>query len=114
MKISDVDESVNLMDFENFLDVYEDGRLENAPYAYNLNSTVYFGDVPYKEREVKHTMFWTTISYEIYKSTRLWWILMKLNDVDESNIFSPVYAGQTVKYLDESDVRRIISQNLHS
>ena len=43
MKISEVDDSVKITDFENFLDVVEDQKLNT--YKFNLNSNVYI-DVP--------------------------------------------------------------------
>lgn len=113
MKISEFDNEVKLVDFENFFEIYENKYDKRKPYVYNLNSTVYFKGVPKKTFRLKHDMFWTTISYELYNTTRLWWILMKVNNVDTKNLFEPVRADETVKYLEIDVVRSIISTNLN-
>ena len=71
---------VKITDFEHFFNVYQDGKKN---FKYNLNSTVYFDTKNAKTLEyvVKYDSHWTLISYNIYKTTRLAWLLMKLNDV---------------------------------
>lgn len=108
MKISDIDDKIQFVDLENFFDVYEDKALYGDPFAYNLNSTVYFDGIPQLDYNLKHDMFWTTLSYEIYQTTRLWWLLMKVNKVDADSIFESVRAGSTIKYIDKDVVRDII------
>lgn len=108
MKISEIDDSVKLVDFENFFDVYENQNDIRKPYTFNINSTIYFDGVPQKEYKLTHDMFWTTLSHEIYETTRLWWILMKVNNVDKNHIFDSVKSGSTVKYIDKDTVRRIL------
>ena len=108
MKISDIDDKTQFADLENFFDVYEDKTSYGDPFAYNLNSTVYFEGIPQLEHKLQHDMFWTTLSYEIYQTTRLWWLLMKVNNVGVDEIFEPVRAGSTVKYIDKDVVRDVI------
>ena len=109
MKISDVDKSVKYSDFENFLDIYEDDSLPGSPYRFNLNSTVYFVGVPKSTERITHDMFWTTLSYQIYGTTRLWWVLMKVNGVGMNKAFEPVRAGSAVKYIQKETLRGIIT-----
>ena len=106
MKVSEVDKSVRFVDFENTFDVYEDKR---GMYVYNLNSNVYLNGVPTAKFSPSHDMFWTTISYELYKTTRLWWILMKLNQVKMEDTFKPVRAGETIYYLEEPDMQSLLN-----
>ena len=39
------------------------------------------------------------MSYDVYGTTRLAWLLMKLNGVDLAAAIAPVKAGTIVKYL---------------
>jgi hypothetical protein len=63
MKTSEINKDIKLLDYENFLEVYENERDDGKPYLYNLNSTIYFTGVPNNEMRLQHDMFWTTISY---------------------------------------------------
>jgi hypothetical protein len=109
MKTSAIDKTIKFVDMENAFYVYIDENDKRRPFVYNLNSTLYFKGVPSKEYKVDHDKYWTTLSYELYRTTRLWWILMKVNNVDQDNLFEPVRAGSTIRYIDESDVRHLLS-----
>ena len=108
MKVSEIDKNVKLADFENFFNVYENQKDLRKQYVYNLNSTIYFDGIPQLKYKLTHDMFWTTLSYEIYKTTRLWWVLMKLNNVKIEDTFNCVKAGETIKYIDSESVRQIL------
>lgn len=108
MKASDIDKGIKLVDFENFFGVHENETDQRKPYLYNLNETVYFDGVPSNEYKLKHDMFWTTLSYEIYGTTRLWWALMKVNNVGMDRTFEPVYAGETIRYIGKDEIRSIL------
>lgn len=108
MKIFEVDNKVKITDFENFFDVFEDQRDSRKPYFFNLNSTVYFDGVPQEKYKLAHDMFWTTISYELYKTTRLWWVLMKINNVKCENTFDIVPAATTIRYIDKETLQQIL------
>lgn len=110
-KIADVFDSdqvdISFLDFENFFNIYQD---ENAYYFYNLNSTVYL-DIPQsrlKNYVCQHDLHWPTISYNIYGTVRLAWVLMKVNNISPDIAFNIVSAGSTVKYLDRNDITTII------
>ena len=63
--------------FSLFID--EEGR-----WKFNLNSTFYLIDIPNEVCDwyaCPTDMHWPSISWNIYGSTRLAWLLMKLNDV---------------------------------
>ncbi len=116
MKVKDIDSEeirsyLKTYDFDNYFDVSEakDGR-----YVYNLNSGVYFNfdRNNLKFKVVKHDMFWTTISYDIYKTTRLAWFLMKLNRITPKRAFDVVRTGMKVLYVDESVMKKIVDSLL--
>ena len=48
------------------------------------------------------------MSYIIYGTTRLAWLLMKLNKVKAADVFAQLKAGTTVKYLTKDIVQKII------
>ena len=106
-KISKLDSSVKFLDFENFFEVYEDSRDQRRPYTFNLNSTLYLDGVPKNTKKITHDMFWTTISYDIYETTRLWWLLMKVNNVTADKMFDVVPAGTDVRFLNKETVKEI-------
>ena len=110
MKIKDIDENIKMVDFENFFNIYEDKNDIRNPYFYNLNTTVYFDGIPSDTYSLTHDMFWTTISYNIYDTTRLWWLLMKLNNVTADNLFDIVPAGTEIKYIEKTSLQPILVQ----
>ena len=46
-----------------------------------------------------YDMQWPLLSYKIYGTTRLAWLLMKLNKVKPADVFKLKMTGETVKYL---------------
>lgn len=99
---------LKITDFDNFFNVYLD---KYGNKVYNLNSTLYFLDnlesLPLFT--LKHDLQWTLISYQIYGTTRLAWLLMKLNEVKCRDVFKKIKAGESVRYLPEEDVQSIIA-----
>ena len=101
------EELVKFTDLENFFNIYQD---KNAYYFFNLNSTLYL-DIPpsrLKTFVVQHDMHWSTISYHLYDTVRLAWLLMKVNNITPNIAFDIIPAGSTVKYLDRSDIATVI------
>jgi len=49
-------------------------------------------------------MFWPLISYNLYKTTRLAWVLMKINNVQVEDMFKPILAGKTVAYISKDTI----------
>lgn len=110
MKISDIDDNIKFSDFENFFNIYEDKRDSRKLRFFNLNSSIYLKNLPLEEYEVDHDTFWNTLSYKIYGTTRLWWLLMKINNVQVEDIFSPVVASSKIKIVSDSVARQIIGE----
>ena len=110
MKLIDIiskTENLKVTDIENMFNVHVD-RKDN--YVFNLNETIYV-NVPLDSTKIyipDHPQFWALISYELYQTTRLDWLLMKLNGIDCKEIFIPVKAGQPIVYLEKNDVRNIL------
>ena len=94
-----------MLDFENFFDISKD---DDGYYRYNLNSTLYLGysysDL--KEYVPSHDLHWPIISYNIYGTTRLAWLLCKLNGVKDP--IYPVDAGTPVMYVPKELVNKVI------
>ena len=73
-------------DVESVFNIHEDLR---GNIVFNLNETTYF-NVPknmLKAKILDHPLHWSTISYEIYGTTRLAWFLLKLNNIPTKNLF---------------------------
>ena len=95
-------------DLENLFDINSDAR-DN--YVFNLNENLYL-DIPdaalntytcqYAE------MHWPLISYTIYGTTRLAWLLMKLNNVQVKDAFMPKSASDKIKYINKEFLPQIV------
>ena len=82
-----------------------DGR-----YFYNLNETIYINAKgALAEHTVSYDSQWPLISYKIYGTTRLAWLLMKVNDVDLAGSIAPVKAGTVVKYIPENMAKTVVA-----
>lgn len=110
MKLSDVitqEENLKVTDLENLFNINLD---QKGNYVFNLNETIYL-NIPKENLKVyipDHPQFWPLISYELYKTPRLDWLLMKLNNVSTSDVFRPVPATKIVYYIDTGDVQDIL------
>lgn len=96
-----MDEILDGHDLEQMLNVYLD---ERGIWTMNINSSFYVLGLPDAVVSVYQPptdMRWPSISYAIYGTTRLAWLLMKLNGVYGDTIFDAVPAGQLVRYLDK-------------
>lgn len=108
MKLIDIEqENYNkIVDLENLFSVYLNKKDD---YFFNLNETIY---VNIDKRNLKtfvvdHALDWPVISYRLLKTTRLAWLLMKLNDVKQCDIFKKILPGTIVYYPDETIVSKI-------
>lgn len=101
---------VRITDFENFFDVYEDKK-RNC-YTFNLNATMYFNvkKSAMQYATLQHAAYWPQISYMIYSTPRLAWLLMKLNNVKAANMFDIVPTNSKIYYIPTQTMQSIISQ----
>ena len=108
MKASDIlqdSKTLSMADFENFFDVTKD---REGFYRYNLNSSLYLNFKPSDLLQYvpSHDLHWTTISYNIYGTTRFAWLLCKINEVKDP-VF-PVCAGTPVFYIPQELVNSVV------
>lgn len=103
MKLQDIDDQdfnsfLKIYDLENMFDVNVDAK---GKRVFNLNKTLYVVVDTEKLPEFicSSEMHWPLISYKIYGTTRLAWLLWKLNDVKASDVFKAKQPKDVVKYL---------------
>lgn len=104
MKVNDVDDQrlLKITDMENLFSVYQDRR---GNYVYNLNETLYMdASDSLQEYVCQCAMHWPMVSYKIYGTTRLAWLLVKLNKVGFADMFRARRPGEIVKYVDKDIV----------
>ena len=113
MKITDLKNEIDnyydivkMTDLEHMFNIYED---QHENYKYNLNITLYVDALSYDIHVLNHDLQWPTISYQLYGTTRLAWLLMKLNNVDAAHVFDFVKAGDKVKYIPNNYVQQILN-----
>lgn len=112
MKISDIatgsaKDTLKITDLENIFNIYED----DGNYYYNLNETLVidFNKDQLSRYVVTHDMHWPTISYQLYETTRLAWLLMKANKVDKRAAFDVIPAGTVVYFPSVEVVQSIVT-----
>jgi hypothetical protein len=78
-------------DFANFFNIYPDGNIGNNVLTYSINKSLYLLGIPkvgekvsapFYEYEIQQADSWTLISYKNYETIRLWWLVCKLNNID--------------------------------
>ncbi len=108
MKISDIDydSNIEIADFENFFDVVN----VDGTYKYNLNDTMYLdiAEDQLKTYELKTPAHLPLISYTLYDTTRLAWLLMKINKIGLKDSLRTFQPGEKIKYLSEENVKAIV------
>ena len=111
-KIKDKDPVVTALDLkiadlENMFGIF---KSDQDNYFFNLNETLYLS-VPlnrFLQFRPDHEMPWTLISYKLYNTPRLAWLLIRLNDVSLKNVFNLVRPGDIVRYLSKQDLNTIL------
>lgn len=108
LDIDEVNSYLKITDLENLFDVFIDKR-QNV--VFDVNKTLYIDVDPSKLPEfvVDTPMHWTLISFKIYGTTRLAWLLWKLNRVDARTIFDAKQPGEKIKYLPKHYVDGIVA-----
>lgn len=104
----DLDElSLKVSDYESALDVYVDKR---GRWVYNLNQRMIVdADDVLQDHIVTCDTHWPVISYDIYSTTRFAWLLMQVNHVKAEDVFKPVLAGTTVKWLPVQQLQTVVT-----
>ena len=96
--------------YENIFNVYQN---DSSDYFYNILSKVNFPNnidsTYYDVYTVPHgNMPYTLISYKLYGTILLWWLVCSVNKV-QNPIFYPA-AGTQLKYLTPQYVRQVLAQ----
>jgi len=105
---------LKITDLENILHIYVDNRQNNY---YNLNNTLYL-NIPLEYIQI-HTCdvesTWTLISYKLYGTTRLAWLLMKINNVKAKDVFLLKHPGDSIWYISKENIQTIVENmnNVH-
>ena len=112
MRLSELElnlDFIKITDLENIFNVYQD---KNNNYFYNLNSTVYINanNDTLRTYICNYEMHWPLISYKLYGTTRLAWLLLKINNVQPKDIFKTKKPGDSIKYLTNESVNNLIQQ----
>ena len=105
---SDINRTLKITDLENIFNVYQDKRKN---LVFDINNTLYI-NVDKSTLPIficDCDMHWTLISYKIYSTTRLAWLLWKINDIQPENIFDIKHPGDKILYLPKEYVNDIVS-----
>lgn len=106
---SELNESLKISDLENMFNIFQDKR---GNLVFDLNQTLYINinksNLPIFTCD--HQMQWPLISYKIYGTTRLAWLLWKLNNINPNNIFETRQPGDKILYLPTEYVENVVSQ----
>lgn len=103
MKLLNLDKEqktwLKITDFENYFDIHIDDKNN---YVYNLNATaqIIISDEYIKLYKCQSDIHWPLISYNLYGTTRLAWLLLKLNNVKDTDIFKINEAGSSIRYIE--------------
>ena len=96
-------------DFEQIFPVYQ---TEEGFYFLNILNTISFPEDldpnVYEFYDINTQETWLKISDNIYGTTKLWWILIKLNKI--ANTVALPRAGQRIKYIKPLFVRDILTE----
>lgn len=105
---SNIQQFLKITDLENMFSIYEK---KDGKRMFNLNETLYVvADLDaLLQYECKSEMHWPLISYQIYGTTRLAWLLCKLNDVKAHDIFKTKLPGDKVFYLQQEYVDSLVN-----
>lgn len=106
--LNDIDYELTEHHYENIFDVYVD---EDVGYFFNILKTVNFPEnidpSTYYEYEIRHGDSWASISWRVYKSTLLWWVLCSLNNVMDP--LKDLISGEKIKILKPIYLRDILN-----
>lgn len=100
--------TLNQYDYANIFTTYVD---DNGYSFYNLFNNINIdGDVDpslYSEDYIYSHNSWYQLAYKYYGTTRLWWILLVINNVNNPFDVNP---GTKIKILNKEVVTQILSQ----
>jgi hypothetical protein len=94
--------------YENIFKLYQN---ENNQYFYNFKRSISFpddiDDNLISEFVLDRTVPWTIISYNIYGTIFLWWVITELNKISNPVILPKI--GTILKYIKPAYIDQILS-----
>ena len=100
--------SLNDLRYENIFKVYQ----QDQYYFYNISKTISFDGIfdedIFKDKVITYFQPWPIISYEIYNTTYLWWLLLLTNNI--KNPVRPLPAGTAIRYIKPEYVRPVVDE----
>ena len=101
---------LNSFNYENLFKVYRDSV--DTPYYYNILNTVALpADLDpatyYTYQVPGPNITWTNLSYKVYNTIKLWWIICIANNISDPTSFPE--AGANLKIIRPEYVREILS-----
>jgi len=92
--------------FPIMLDEDKETKFLNLFRSYKLNDEVQTDVVFFETYEVSNGEFWDDISYNIYGTPQLWWVIALINNI--VNPFEELEEGDNIKVLRESYIYNLI------
>jgi len=108
---NDIDDLSKLAteNYENIFQVYQD---DTGRYFYNLLQNIHIPDnLPggyYNDYTIKYDDTWPLISYRVYETPNLWWIIVAANSI--LNPTTLPEQGTKIKVLKPAVVRAMLSE----
>lgn len=104
---------ISKYDLANIFNIYDDKDLGPDYKRYNLNSTIVItgiNSIPASELstyKVKDGDTLNSISFKLYGTIELWWLLAKINNISNATI--TLQSGWTLYTLSKSTVNQILN-----
>ena len=100
---------LNNQRYENIFKMYD---LKTGQYYYNLLRSIHFPEnidnTQITYITVKQTLPWTAISFNVYKTIELWWLICLLNKID--NPIKAPAIGTVIKVLNPYAVKNVLNE----
>ena len=94
--------------FENIFRVFKDGKYN----FYNIMKTVSFPEILseryYFTYTVDRSLPYTALSYMMYNTIELWWLICAVNKIDDPTSF--ITPGTRIKIIKQSEISTIIDE----
>lgn len=97
-QISELDTYLEVYDLDNSFKIYTDSH-NRLKFNINSSITLAIDESVLQTYVCKSVLQWPLISNKIYGTTRLSWLLQKINNVRAEDIFKNKLPGEEIKYL---------------
>lgn len=113
MKISEIYSLKNHITKKDLSNLFHIKDIDNTGLVYSIMRTLHFdhlNDVPldyfnYYTAIVNDT--WPLISFKLYDTTELWWMLIKLNEI--KNPFVEPLVGYKIRYISKATISDVLN-----